>query len=192
MMIPEDERTPGVWYPKNCPETQLISSTAQNMLSMTTPEENKALCGEGCNDSKLGRDIVLFSDNIASCFDSTNYWDQSAAVLSQGGDDFCDEWVYKNVSVVLVSGPLWGTVQAVDNEQGASIKICNSANREKFVELYWAPFRTGLSSDKQYCSNYDPVPVAFDSTKETSGVGDNIISMFLVTICALFLAVEIV
>ena len=144
MMIPEDERTPGVWYPKNCPETQLISSTAQNMLSMTTPAENKALCGEGCNDSKLGRDIVLFSDNIASCFDSTNYWDQSAAVLSQGGDDFCDEWVYKNVSVVLVSGPLWGTVQAVDNEQGASIKICNSANRKKFLELYPELYPFGL------------------------------------------------
>ena len=115
------------------------------------------------------------------------------AVLSQGGDDFCDEWVYKNVSVVLVAGPLWGTVQAVDNEQGASIKICNSANREKFLELYWKPFRAGVSSDKQYCSNYEPVPVAFDySTQATSGVEDNTISMLLVTICALFLTIEIV
>ena len=103
-------------------------------------------------------------------------------------DDFCDEWVYKNVSVVLVSGPLWGTVQAVDNEQGASIKICNSANRERFLELYWEPFRAGVSSDKQYCSDYEPLPVAFDySTQETSGVGDNTISMFLVTILLSFL-----
>ena len=97
-----------------------------------------------------------------------------------------------------MSGPLWGTVQAVDNEQGASIKICNSANRDKFLELYWEPFRAGVSSDKQYCSDYEPVPVAYDdSTQETtSGVGDNTISMFLVlvlvTSCALFFTVEIV
>jgi len=60
--------------------------------------------------------------------DDLYYWDQSAALLTMGQEDFfCEEWITRKVTVPLVHGPFFGTILD-DSKYGAEIKACNKPN----------------------------------------------------------------
>lgn len=163
--IPKEDRISGYWYPKSCPRVQLITSSAQHELPLATDEENSRLCGKGCKDSYLGEDILSYYDSLDNCLNETDiyYWDQSAAVLSQHSE-FCNEWIEEEITVVLESGPAFGTIQNLKDSNGATVKICNKVDRDLFLDLYWSPFREGVSTDGEYCLESQPVPIALMTT----------------------------
>lgn len=148
----------GLQHPKSCPEVVVMSGMATHDLAMTTKEENELLCGVNCDSSKLHLDIKSFYDNMPLCLDEgidrIFYWDQSAALLAMGEDDFCDEWITRKVTVPLVDGPFFGTL-LYDEQFGAQIKACARANRSKFLERYWAAFND-LKDGVEACNPQSP------------------------------------
>ena len=145
----------GLQHPKSCPEVVMMSGMATHDLPLSTKEENDLLCGENCDSSVLHLDVKSYYDNMPVCgnedMDAIMYWDQSAALLAMGQDEFCDKWITRKVTVPLVDGPFFGTL-LYDEKFGAQIKACARANRDKFLERYWAAF-DGLEDGVDACNN---------------------------------------
>ena len=127
VVVPKEERIAGYWYPDSCPEVVVIEEVAQRQLPLTTAEENSLLCGKGCEESTLSRDILNFYNSLPTCLeeaaDDIFYWDQSGAVMMDS-TDFCTSWKEMSVTIVVVRGRLYSTIKDLMDGSGASVKIC--------------------------------------------------------------------
>ena len=158
---PASKQIAGYWYPKSCPQVQIMGSTAQHQLNMTTPVENELECRDGCATTELGQMIQAYYDDMPECLDESRsslfYWDQSAAVMAAPGlaDEFCTSWTTANLSVSLLAGPLFSSF-LVDDVTGTEVTVCDTVDRRAFLDVYWEPFRQ-IQDGKMYCTNNESV-----------------------------------
>ena len=178
VVVPKEERIAGYWYPDSCPEVVVIEEVAQRQLPLTTAEENSLLCGKGCEESTLSRDILNFYNSLPTCLeepaDDIFYWDQSGAVMMDS-TDFCTSWKEMSVTIVVVRGRLYSTIQDLMDGSGASVKICTDVDHGKFNDMYWKPFGAGgagLEPNKNHCSGSKAVPNAFVASEQTASTSN--------------------
>lgn len=137
----------------SCPEVKIMSTEAQHMLQASTPEEVERLCAGKCTD-KFNAKVEAYWEAYEVCADESlsdiYYWDESAAVMAAGwGDVFCTEWVEKTFLIDLDNGKFYSA--AVERKDGVRAKVCMKADRSRFLEVYWEPFRKNSTN---MCNNF--------------------------------------
>jgi len=133
----------------NCPKIQIVARSAQEALGLGDNEQGNQLIGE---DNERYAHIKGFFAGMASCDGQTpeeiKYWDESATVLAiRGleGTEFCTQWAFAPISVVLTNGADFGKL-VEDPENGVEVTYCAAANRTVFIDEYWG--ERGLSYSK--------------------------------------------
>ena len=121
---------------------KLVSAEVQDTLTFSPTDEIDAYCTAGC-ETGFGKLVRDFNAGMVNCtgqgLSDIQYWDQAAAVIAAGDDAYCETWTTANVMVNLVNGPYFSAL-FTDDDLGAQVMICQEADRDAFLQAYYAPF----------------------------------------------------